>query len=256
MYKKVIFYEMKYPLPIEKIKKQFSKLIKEKRFVSDKNFITKKISLICDFENKKPKDDNYCVGVDFEFQIRARNNVPWQKTRDLYGIIFIPKYNLMVVSGRDQGVPEFLSFFRDKLYIDAKNEIVFKRIQFTIDSVIEIINKLKKDDKESWCDEYRGKHESIKYQDKKTKSNFSLGEGNCVLDDEEAKDAIEVSSSISPVFKYYKCPKLNGDVFDTPKSITFNSQKGSISFSISQDFDNIYKFIINFFVDKVKLKDL
>ncbi len=44
---------------------------------------------------KKVKDENYIVGIDFEFQIRARKGITFQKTRDLFGLIFLPKYELL-----------------------------------------------------------------------------------------------------------------------------------------------------------------
>ena len=50
---------------------------------------------------------------------------------------------------------------------------------------MEAIKQMRNDDPDSWCDEYGGKHDGIKYQGRKTKSNFSLGEGKCVLDDHE-----------------------------------------------------------------------
>jgi len=178
--------------------------------------------------------------------------IPFQKTRDLYGLIFLPKYDLLVVLGRDTAVSELLSFIGNALYPDAGTHVIFKHLQFVPDSLVATIKKLRKDDPKSWCDEYRGKHSAVKYQNKKTKSNFSLGEGKCVLDDSEAIDAINKSSSINPVFKFYKCPKFISKTFDTPKYLLFNGGNGSVGVSVGQDFDNWYKFISEFLVKELQ----
>jgi len=243
---------MKYPLKIEEIKSRFANLKSQKREIPDKNSTVRKIELDCDIEHKKVKDENYLVGIDFEFQISARKGVPWQKTRDLYGLIFLPNYNLLIVLGRDTAVSELITFIGNTLYPDAKRETVFKHLQFTPDSLVQTIKKLRKDDVKSWCDEYRGKHDAVKYQGRKTKSNFSLGEGECVLDDSEAIEAIDNSSSINPVFKFYKCPKLTSKNYDTPKYILFNGGNGSVSASVGQDFDNWYRFISEFLVSELE----
>lgn len=252
MYRKAEFFQMKYPLKIEEIKSRFSNLKSQKRKIPDKNSTIRKIELNCDIEHKKMKDENYIIGLDFEFQISARKGVLWQKTRDLYGLIFLPKYSMLVVLGKDTAVSEVLSFIGNILYPTAGHEIVFKHLQFTPDSLVETIKKLRKDDPKSWCDEYRGRHDAVKYQGKKTKSNFSLGEGACVLDDQEAIDAINNSTSINPTFKFYKCPKLTSKSYDTPKYILFNGGNGSVSVSVGQDFDNWYKFISEFLINELK----
>ena len=95
MYCKAEFFQMKYPLKIEENKSRFSKIKSEKRKILDKNSTIRKIELDCDIENKKVKDENYIVGIDFEFQIRARKGITFQKTRDLFGLIFLPKYELL-----------------------------------------------------------------------------------------------------------------------------------------------------------------
>lgn len=257
MYRKAEFFRMKYPLTLEEIQTRFKKLQSGKRKTNDKNSTIRKIELDCDVEHKRAKDENYIIGMDFEFQISARRGVPWQKTRDLYGLIFLPKYDILVVLGRDDAVSELLSFIGKTLYPDAGSHVVFRHLQFVPDSLVDTIRKLRKDDPQSWCDEYRGKHDAIKYQGKKTKSNFSLGEGECVLDDAEAIDAIDNSSSINPVFKFYKCSKLTPKRYDKPKYILFNGGNGSVSVSVGQDFDNWYKFITEFLVKELQYgKDL
>lgn len=252
MYRKAEFFKMKFPLKIEEIKSKFENLKSVPRKTLDKNSIIKKITLDCSFEHKKARDENYLVGIDFQFQISPRRGVPYQKTRDLYGLIFLPKYELLVILGRDTAVGEMTSFIAKILYPDSKHLLVFSHVEFEPDSLVETIKKLRSDDDDSWCDEYRGKHGAIKYQGKKTKSNFSLGEGNCVLDDSEAIDAISKSTSINPTYKFYKCPKLTPKTYDSPKTVLFNGENGTVSVSIAQDFDNWYKFITDFLVNELK----
>jgi hypothetical protein len=251
MYRKAEFFKMDFPLPIEEIKAKFSKLKSLPRKTEDKNSIIRKITLDCSFEHKKEKDENYLVGIDFQFQISPRRGVPYQKTRDLYGLIFLPKNNLLVILGRDDAVGEIITFIAEILYPESKRHLVFRHVQFTPESLVNTIKKLRDDDDESWCDEYRGKHGATKYQGKKTKSNFSLGEGSCILDDSEAIDAISQSTSINPTYKFYKCPKLNTKTYDSPKTLLFNGGNGSVSVTVSQDFDNWYKFISEFLVKEL-----
>lgn len=252
MYRKAEFFNMAFPLSVEEIKTKFSKLKSVPRKTEDKNSMIRKITLDCTIEHNKKKDDNYLVGLDFQFQISPRRGVPFQKTRDLYGLIFLPKYKLLVVLGRDTAVGEIIPFIAKILYQDSKAQLVFRHVQFTSDSLVKTIKKLRLDDTDSWCDEYRGKHGTIKYQGKKTKSNFSLGEGNCILDDTEAIGAISASSSISPTLKFYKCPKLTTKKYDSPKTMLFNGENGSVSVTVEQDFDNWYNFISEFLVDNLK----
>lgn len=252
MYRKAEFFKMDFPLTVEEIKSKFSNLTSVPRKTEDKNSMIRKITLDCSFEHKKKKDDNYFVGLDFQFQISPRRGVPFQKTRDLYGLIFLPQHNLLVVLGRDTAISELISFIATILYPETKRHLVFRHVQFTSDSLVETIKKLRLDDPKSWCDEYRGKHGAVKYQGKKTKSNFSLGEGNCVLDDTEAIGAISASTSINPTFKFYKCPKLNPLAYDSPKTMLFNGENGSVSVTVSQEFDNWYKFISEFLVKELK----
>lgn len=253
MYRKAEFFKMKYPLKIEELKSKFSGVDKSTtRKIEDKNSEIRKIELDSAIEHKKAKDENYLVGLDFQYQISPRHGVPYQKTRDFYGLIFLPKYQLLVILGRDDAISEVITFVAGVLYPDVKEHIVFNHIRFETDSLVNTIKKLRKDDEDSWCNDYNGKHGAIKYQGRKTKSNFSLGEGSCILDDKEAIDAIEHSTSISPTFKFYKCPKLTSKTYDSPKTISFNGENGSVSISVAQDFDNWYKFISEFLVKEIK----
>ncbi len=243
---------MEFPLKIDVIEEKFKKIKEHKRKEINKNNLIKKIELGCTFENKDKKSGNYLLGLDLEYQISPRKGVKYQNTRELFAIIFFPKQNLLTILGRDDATTEIISIVSKILYNDADKLNVFKHIKFDIDSVINTIKILRKDDDNSWCNEYRGNHDVNKYQGKKTKSNFSLGEGNCVLDDPEAIKAINESSSISPTFKFFRCPKLNSKTYDTPKTITFNTKKGTIGISASQEFEYWYEFISNFIIKNIK----
>jgi hypothetical protein len=252
VYHRAKFFQIEFPLKIDEIKEKLKKLKDHKRKVVNKNNLIKKIELVCTFENKTEKSGNYFLGLDLEYQISPRKGVRYQTTRDLFAIIFFPKKNILTILGRDDAITEIIPIISEILYKDADKLNVFKHVKFDIDSVIDIIKLLRKDDDDSWCNEYRGNHDVVKYEGKKTKSNFSLGEGNCVLDDSEAIQAINQSSSISPTFKFYRCPKLNSEAYDTPKTITFNTKKGTIGISMSQEFENWYNFISNFILKNLR----
>ena len=252
MYRRAEFFQMELSLKIDVIEEKFKKIKEHNRKVTNKNNLIKKIELGCTFENKSEKSGNYLLGLDLQYQIRPRKGVRYQTTRDLFALIFFPKQNLLTILGRDDAITEIISIISKILYKDADKLNVFKHIKFDIDSVVDTIKLLRNDDSDSWCNEYRGKHGVLKYEGKKTKSNFSLGEGNCVLDDPEARRAIKESSSISPTYKFYRCPKLNSKTYDTPKTMTFNTEKGTIGISASPEFENWYKFIYNFILKNLR----
>ena len=255
LYRRAEFFKIEYPLTVDIIKKRIGKIKDKTRETKDKNHITRNITLECSFENRVEKDGNYFVGLNLEYQISPKKGVPYQKTRDFYAVIFFPKKNVLVVLGRDTAISEMLKLFSDILYpdTDLKYYRVFGSVVFGINSMIKAIKEMRKDDPSSWCDEYNGKHGAKKYQGKKTKSNFSLGEGNCVLDNKEAQGAIAAATSISPKFKFYKCPKLTHTVYEQPKTISFNGCNGVVSSSIPQDFDNWYRFISEFLIDRLEI---
>lgn len=252
VYRRAEFFKIEYPLKIDVIKAKFKGIKDHYRNPTDKNNLMKKIKLTCSFEHKEEKDGNYLIGLDLEYQISPRKGVPFQKTRDLYALIFFPKSNLLVVLGRDSAISEIIPMISKILYPDAKKINVFKHVNFDTDSIVNAIRILRNDDENSWCHDYRGKHSGTKYQGKKTTSDFSLGEGNCVLDDAEAIDAISVSTSINPTYKFYRCPKLNSKSYDSPKTISFNGEYGRISISTSPNFEIWYVFISKFLINELK----
>ena len=242
MYRRAEFFKMDFPLKIEDIVKKFKSVKERTRKENDKNHITKKIDLKCTFEHKYEKNGTYHLGISIEYQIRANMAVPYQITSDLLAFIFFPKNNLLVVLGKNYVINKAIHEVSKILY-PGEELRMFSPISFSVAYLINTIMQLRQDDPRSWCDEYRGRHDHIKYQNKKRKSNFSLEEGNCVLDDAEAKDAISKSSSISPKYKYYQCKKLSETSHDKPKTISFNGRDGIISLSIHHEFEEWYRFI-------------
>ena len=254
MYRRAQFFKISYPLRIDEIKSRLRGAKNAVRTVNNKNFITQKIDLKCDFEHKKETDGNYLLGISLEYQIRIRQGMEYQKARDLFAFIFFPKDNILVVLGRDTARSVAVTEVSKILYPDVEDLRMLSPITFSVGSMVAAITQMRDDDPSSWCDEYRGRHDGQKYQGKKTKSNFSLGEGLCIFDDSEAKDAIDKSTSISPKYKFFACPKLNQLVYDTPKTISFNGQNGVVSVSIYQEFENWYKFISEFLIKILKFE--
>ena len=252
MYRRAEFFKISYPLKIDEIKNRCKNIKDKPRTVNDKNFITKKITLECSFDQKEEKNGNYLLGINVEYQLSPKKGVPYQTTRDLFAFMFFPNNNILVVLGRDAAINEAINEVSKILYPDVENLKVFGSVTFSVDSMVEAIKQMRNDDPDSWCDEYGGKHDGIKYQGRKTKSNFSLGEGNCVLDDREAQEAIASSTSISPKYKFYKCPKLHKISYDKPKTMSFNGRNGVVSISIHQEFENWYKFIAEFLMSTLE----
>ena len=252
MHRRAEFFRIDYPLKLEDIKNKFKNVKDRQRKVQDKNHITKKITLGCSFDNKKERDGNYLLGVHVEYQIHPKKGMSYQKTSDLFGFIFFLSHNLLVVLGRDEAIGDAVKEVSKILYPDEDLRVL-SPITFTVDSLVKTITEMRKDDPESWCDEYRARHDGVKYQDRKTKSNFSLGPGQCVLDDLEAQGAIDASTSISPKYKFYICPKLNPISYDRPKTISFNGRDGVISISIEQKPENWYRFISDFLLKTLML---
>ena len=246
MFRRAEFFNTDFPLKIEEIEHRFRGIKNKPRKIRDKNYITKHITLECSFDNKKEKDGNYLLGIDIEYQISAKKGIPYQKTRDFYTFMFFPKNNLLVVVGRDTAICDAINEVSKILYPNVDNMKVFSSVMFGVKSMVTAIKNMRDDDPNSWCDEYGARHDALKYQGKKTKSNFSLGEGYCVLDDSEAKEAIAASTSISPKYKFVRCPKLNQVTYDAPKTMSFNGREGVISISVNQSFDHWYKFISDF----------
>ena len=255
MYRRAEFFKIDYPLTLQDIKTKIGPVTKKPRRVPDKNALTKKITLDCSFDHKNIINGHYILGMEIEYQITLRKGVPYQKTRDVFAFLFFAKQKILVVLGRDEAIVEAVKEVSNVLYGDTKNIKPFRPVKFTKDSLVGIINKLKQDDDGSWCDEYNAHHTAIKYQGKKTKTNFSLGEGNCVLEDEEAQQEIDNATSISPKYRFTKCPQLNGESYPQPKTLTFNGRNGVVSLSIRQDFENWYRFVSNFLLQHLELSE-
>ena len=248
MYRRAQFFKISYPLKIDEIKNRFKNIKNSARTVNNKNFINKKINLKCAFEHNKEKEETYILGISIEYQTRIRQGMKYQTARDFFAFIFFPKDDILVVLGRDDAIPIVVTEVSKILYPNVEDLRMLSPITFSVNSMVTAIRQMRKDDPKSWCDEYRGRHDGQKYQGKKTKSNFSLGEGHCVLDDSEAADAVDRSTSISPKYKFYECPKLNPLVYDTPKTISFNGKEGVVNISIYQEFENWHKFISKFLI--------
>lgn len=253
MYGRAKFFRIDYPITVQDIDKKIKNVTKKIKRVPDKNIMTEKISLSRKFYNKRKIGENYIFGMEMEWQITVKKGMPYQTTQDLLDFLFFTKEKILVVLGSDDVVAGAVKEVAETLYGDIHNIKPFGHVTFEKNSLVNIINKLKQDDPDSWCDEHNAYHGALKYQERKTKTNFSLGEGNCVLDDPEAQKEIDNATSISPKYRFTKCPKFNGISYDLPKTLRFNGMKGVVSISTKQNFENWHKFISNFLLQHLEL---
>lgn len=252
MYRRAEFFKIEHPLSIQKIAEKLGAVTDRKRQVPDKNALTKKIVLSCSFSNQKMHDDYYVSGMELQYQITARKGVPYQKTWDFFAFLFFVKKNVLVVLGRDTAITDAIKEVSKVLYGDTQDIRPFSSVRFEKDSLVRIITKLKKNDSDSWCDEHNALHGAMRYQGRKTKTNFSLGDGNCVLDDNEAKQEIANATTINPKYRFYRCPKLNGVAYDQPQTLRFNGEKGTIGIGRNLDFEHWEKFIAKFLLQHLE----
>lgn len=239
-------------MSIQEIKKKIGSVKNRQRKVPSKGAPERKITLDCDFTHKA-HDDYYVLGVDLEYQITARKGMPYQRTRDFFAFLFFEKEKVLVVLGRDKAIPEVIKVVSDILYGDVQDLKPFISVGFGKDSLVRIIGMLKEDDSDSWCDEHNAIHGALRFDDRKTKTNFSLGEGNCVLEDDEANREIANATSINPKYRFYKLPKMNIMLSPKPQTLKFNGTDGVISISRFQDFENWEMLIAKFLLKHLEL---
>lgn len=254
MFRRAQFFKMSYPLELDFIKDKFRNVDSKSRRVIDKNTINIEITLDCSFNQKRENADNYQLGASIEYQFHPRKNTPWLNTREFVAFMFFPRNKLLVVLGRDEALTEAIKVVSNILYDNTDTIKPFNSVMFEKQSLVDTIGIMKNNDSTgaSWCDEHNAIHRAEKYEGRKTKTNFSLGPNNCVLEDEEALAEIENATSISPKYRFKKCSELNAISYDRPKTISFNGEQGVISISISQGFENWDRFISKFILKNVE----
>lgn len=251
MFRTVAFFRIEAPLGIDKITRQFAKIKNKPRKVKDKNVDSQKITLGCKFNKKEVIDGNYILGVSIEHQVHPKKDTKYQKIRDYFIFIFFTNDDFLAVLGRPDVRRDAVNVVMEMLYPQVEDMQMFSPVSFDVNSVVKTINVMKKDDSRSWCSDYGGMHDAVKYQNKKTKSNFSLGEGECVLDDPEAKEAIRHSTTIGPKYKFHACPKLNERTYNRARTMQFSGKNGTVTIFTPQEFKAWYRFILDFLLDSL-----
>lgn len=239
---------MEAPLRVDEIRRGLENTRNQQRVVDDKNVIGDRITLNCRFGRGAERDDNYILEVNIEYQIRAKRDLPYQVVHDRLKFIFFTHEDTLVVLGSDRAMTAAINVVQEVLYPDPEvvDMRLFTPVTFSVDSVVDTIRAMRDDDPQSWCSGYGGIHGAIRHQNRKTKSDFSLEEGVCVLDDQEAIEAIEHSTAICPRYKFFRCPRLNQNTYGRPKSMLFNGQKGAVTIYMEPEFEDWYGFIRNF----------
>ena len=212
---------------------------KRTRRVRDKNNPGTWIELPCSFD-RTDRDGNYIVNVTLAHQVRARADMEYQKVTDNVALVFLLSEQMLVVMGRD-GIEEAIEEVSELLY-PGVNERVFHPVQFETDSVVGTVRSLRDSNNGSWCHSFGGKFDDKKYKDKRT-LDFSKDPGECILDDGEAADAIRSATSLSPTYKFYSCKQLSQAEYDQPKAIRFSARRGTVSISVAQEFEDMYRFV-------------
>lgn len=252
MFRKVVFKKMLYPLSVDKIKDKMSRKKKLSWKETDKNDPYKEIELSLEIEHQQSSNGNYVVGVSTKYQYSYGRGLGYAIANDFLSFVFIPKSGLLAVLGRDDTVSGPMNAISNLLYPDRQNIKTFANTQFDKDSLVKTIKSLRSDDPRSWCQDFNAVHRML-YKGKMTKSNFALVDGNCVLDDPDAQDAINNAELINPTFRYYACPKLKKITHARPKTIRFNASDGVVSVSTPHDPEQWYGFI-NFLVKSIKME--
>ena len=243
MYRRAVFKRMDYELAVGDIESKLSKTKRLSWNEPDKNRPGKEIEMSLDIEHKLRKDGNYVVGISTKYQYSYGRGQGHGVISDFVSLMFFPKNRMLVVLGRDDSVSGPIREISNTLYQNRKGIKAFSNVQFGTDSLVKTIKTLRGDDSRSWCQHYNSTHGQELYEGKKATTNFSLAEGNCVLDDPEAQDAIRHATHINPTFKYYTCPKLKNITHDKPKTMRFNGIDGFVSTSVVYDFDAWYNFV-------------
>ena len=160
---------------------------------------------------------------------------------------------MLVVLGRDETLTEVVRVVSDVLYDNTDRVKMFRSVMFEKQSLIDTINKMKQNDPtgESWCVEHNAIHDGGKFKGEKTMTNFSLGPYNCVLDHPDAQDEMANATSISPKYRFKSCPELNTLTYSKPKTMLFNGKEGVISISVTQEFENWYRFVSEFIIKNI-----
>lgn len=241
VYKRTVWFKMVYLLKARDMNKAL-KGIKDKgtRRVRDKNNPGTWVELPCSFDRTE-RNGNYIVNVTLAHQIRARADMEYQKVTDNVALVFLMSEQMLVVMGRD-GIEEAIEEVSEMLY-PGVDERLFLPVQFETDSVVGAIKLLRDSNDRSWCHSFGGKFDDKKYNGKRT-LDFSKDPGECILDDGEAVDAIRNSTSLSPTYKFYSCRQLGQAEYDQPKSIRFSARHGTVSISVAQEFEDMYRFVL------------
>ena len=255
MYKSATFFRINHPLPLADMANRFGGNEHQTRMVPDQNNDIDEIVLGYDFYNQYEDNGNYICEVNLEYQIRLRRGAQYQTTRDPFTFIFFIEHRILVVLGRNAVLGNAVDFLAQILHPDIQALDIFSPIQFGVDSLTETIRTLRDDDPGSWCDSYNARHEGERYQGRKTKTNYSLGPGECVLRDPEAIEAINMATSISPTYKFFTCTRLNNIPYTRPKSMKFNTLRGTVYIPTQQEFESWYRFIADFLLNTLEFMD-
>lgn len=242
MYRRAVFKRIEYGLSVGEIRAKMPQSKRHDWKEPDKNKPDAEIDMSLEVKNIQSSNGNCRVVINTTYQYRYGRGLGYTVTSDLISLIFLTKNKLLVVLGRDDSVSGAVREVSNIRYPNRKGMKTFSSIQFDKDLLVKTIRILRKDDSSSWCQDYNAVYGARLYKEKMTKSNFALVDGKCVLDDRDAIDAIKHATHISPVYKYYTCPKLEEITHNKPKAVRFNGFDGVVSTSTAHDLDSWHGF--------------
>ena len=246
MYRRAAFYRLGLPVDLASILNKFRDT-KTTRVTKDRNDPTQNIELEFHIFRDAHDTKNYELSCIIEFQERLNREVPYITVRDRLAFLFLSDRGILVVLGRERHANRAIVEMTQILFPDnVENLMVFHRTPLSKDAIIDIILRMREDDRRSWCSAYNAEHDNQMWNQEKTRTDFSLVEGRCVLDHPEAQAEIENATNISPHYKFYQCLQLTQDVYEAPKTMRFLGSKGVVSTSIPFGFECWYGFIVNF----------
>ena len=247
MYGRAAFYRLSLPVGLAGVLGRLTGT-KTKRVAKDLNDPTQKIDLEFHVVQEKRDGANYLLGCTIQSQERLNRDVPYTVIRDRLAFLFLPELKILVVLGRERHINCAIKEMTRLLFPDNKEDlVVFSRTPLSKNAVLDVIMKMREDDPRSWCNAFNAEHgDGRMWNREKTRTDFSLAEGRCVLDHPEAQAEIANAVNISPRYKFYECRHLTPDTYMTHKTMRLSGPNGVVSTSVPFEFERWYGFVVNF----------
>lgn len=245
MYRRAAFYNLGLSVSLTNILNDIMKG-ENKWTINDLKGSIQKIEFALSIPEDNRDNTNYVLSCIVEAQEHLNKDTQYITVRN-HLVLFLLEQNVFVVLGKERYVNRTIKEATKLMFPDnTENLVLFNSTPLNKDAIMAIIKNMRKDDQRSWCSAFNAKHDDRMWNDEKTRTDFSLAEGKCVLDHAEAQAEIKNANNIGPHYKFYYCPQLTTDTYNAPKTMRFSGTKGVVSTSIPFEFECWYAFIVNF----------